>query len=156
MPKETTLVLVKPDAVERGLIGRIVSRFEEKGLQIVGLRLLQAPKALLEKHYAVHRERSFYPGLLAFMSSGPVVAIAVRGLGAIAVVRRLMGKTNGAESEPGTIRGDLGMSRSFNLVHGSDSAEAARTELALWFSPGDLVEKEPSRLAWVYDAREES
>jgi nucleoside-diphosphate kinase len=156
MAKETTLVLIKPDGVERGLVGRILARFEEKGLQIVGLKYLLPPRGLLEKHYAVHRERPFYPGLLAFMSSGPVVAAAVRGIGAIGVVRKLMGKTNGAEAEPGTIRGDLGMSRSYNLIHGSDSAEAARTELPLWFAEGEIVEKEPSRLTWVYDAREES
>jgi nucleoside-diphosphate kinase len=156
MAKETTLVLVKPDGVERGLVGRILARFEDKGLQVVGLKMLVAPRALLEKHYAVHRERPFYPGLVAFMSSGPVVAIAVRGIGAVAVVRKMMGKTNGAEAEPGTIRGDLGMSRSYNLVHGSDGAETARTELALWFAAGEIVEGEPGRLAWVYDPREES
>ncbi|MHC5012668.1 MAG: nucleoside-diphosphate kinase, partial [Planctomycetota bacterium] len=116
---DTTLVLVKPDGVQRGHVGTVISRFEAKGLELVGLKLLMPPRELLEKHYAVHRERPFYEGLLRFMSSGPVVAIAVRGVGAIETVRRLMGPTHGAEAPPGTIRGDFGMSRSFNLVHGS-------------------------------------
>jgi nucleoside-diphosphate kinase len=155
MPMETTLVLVKPDGVQRGLVGRILARFEEKGLAIVGLQMVRAPRSLLEAHYADHKGKGFYEGLLAFMSSGPVVAIAVRGLGAVAVVRKMMGKTNGAESEPGTIRGDWGMSRSFNLVHGSDGPEAAAKELGLWFGKDGLHDYALTRLAHVVDAREE-
>jgi nucleoside-diphosphate kinase len=147
---QTTLVLVKPDGVQRGLIGSIVQRFEAKGLQIVGLKLVKPARELLEAHYAVHSERPFFGSLLAFMSSGPVVAVALRGEGAIAVVRGLMGTTNGAESPPGTIRGDFGMSRSFNLVHGSDSEESAATELPLWF-PDDLVDYDLGGLRWVYE-----
>jgi nucleoside-diphosphate kinase len=147
---ETTLVLVKPDGVQRGHVGTVVSRLEAKGLQLVGLKMLQPERALLEEHYAVHRERPFYEGLLTFMSSGPVVAIAVRGHDAIQTVRRLMGPTNGAEAPPGTIRGDFGMSRSFNLVHGSDGPDTARTELALWFGD-DLLDWDQGTLGWVYD-----
>jgi nucleoside-diphosphate kinase len=147
---ETTLVLVKPDGVQRGLIGSIVSRFETKGLQVVGLKLVRPARALLETHYAVHKERPFFGSLLKFMSSGPVVAVALRGEDAVAVVRRLMGETNGAESAPGTIRGDYGMSRSFNLVHGSDALETAQAEIALWFGD-DLVEYDLDTLGWVYE-----
>jgi nucleoside-diphosphate kinase len=145
---ETTLVLVKPDGVQRGLVGSILARFEAKGLQIVGLRMLRPDRPLLEEHYAVHRERPFFGSLLRFMGSGPVVAVALRGEGAIAVVRTLMGPTNGAEAPPGTIRGDFGMSRSYNLVHGSDGAETASQELALWFGDG-LLDYELDSLAWV-------
>ena len=145
---ETTLVLVKPDGVQRGLIGSILSRFEAKGLQVVGLKLVRPAVELLEKHYAVHKERPFFGSLLKFMSSGPVVAIALRGEGAVAVIRNLMGETNGAESPPGTIRGDFGMSRSFNLVHGSDALETAEFELGLWFGD-ELLAYDLDRLAWV-------
>ena len=147
---ETTLVLVKPDGVQRGLIGQILSRFEAKGLRIVGLKLMRPDRTLLEKHYAVHKERPFFGSLLDFMSSGPVAAVALEGENAIAVVRTLMGTTNGQESPPGTIRGDYGMSRSFNLVHGSDGADTARDELALWFGD-DLLSYDLDSLRWVYD-----
>ena len=151
MATETTLVLVKPDGVQRGLIGRILGRFEAKGLQIVGLKMLQAPMETLRQHYAVHQERPFFQSLLGFMSSGPVAAIAIRGEGAIETVRRLMGPTNGAEAPAGTIRGDFGMSRSFNLVHGSDGAETAAYELPLWFAAGEIVDWSLDGLRWVYD-----
>jgi nucleoside-diphosphate kinase len=156
MAFERTLVLLKPDAVQRGLIGRIVSRFEEKGLKIVGLKLRRFPVELLREHYAVHRERPFYDSLVRFMSSGPVVAIALEGKSAIEVTRKLMGKTNSAQAEPGTIRGDLGISFSNNLVHGSDSPEAAAKELKLFFpEPAELVEWDPALLTWIYSAEEE-
>ena len=150
---ETTLILVKPDGVQRGLIGSVIARFEAKGLQVVGLKLLNAPRELLEKHYAVHKERPFFGSLLEFMSSGPVVALALRGEGAIAVARKLIGATDGAEAEAGTIRGDYGMSKSFNMVHGSDSAENAAMELGLWFSEG-TVDYQLDSLRWVYDPSE--
>ena len=152
---ETTLVLVKPDGVQRGLVGNIVSRFEAKGLQIVGMKLMRADQSLLEAHYSDHKERPFFPGLVKFMGSSPVVALALRGHGAIGVVRGLMGKTDGKESAPGTIRGDFGMSRSYNLVHGSDSAENATKELGLWFSEG-VTEGTLDRLGWVYDPSEDA
>jgi len=150
---ETTLVLVKPDGVQRGLVGRVLARLEAKGLQIVGLKLVRPSRDLLERHYAVHRERPFFESLLAFMSSGPVAAIAVRGDGAIEVVRRLMGPTHGAEAPAGTIRGDFGMSKSFNLVHGSDGADTAAYELPLWFAPDELLDYDLASLRWVYDVK---
>ncbi|MEO6709469.1 MAG: nucleoside-diphosphate kinase [Planctomycetota bacterium] len=153
---ERTLVLLKPDAVQRGLIGKIIARFEDKGLKLVGLKLRTFPKALLEQHYAAHKERPFFKNLVKFMGSGPAVAIALEGKDAIEVTRKLMGKTNARQAEPGTIRGDLGMSFSNNLVHGSDSAEAAKTELALFFAGADeLVAWEPSNLGWTYSIEEE-
>jgi nucleoside-diphosphate kinase len=147
---ETTLVLVKPDGVQRGLVGAILARFEAKGLQVVGLKLLTPSARTLEQHYEVHRERPFYGSLLRFMGSGPVVAVALRGEGAVKVVRSLVGATNAAEAVPGTIRGDFGMSRSYNLVHASDGPETAAAEMALWFADG-TEEYALDRLAWVYD-----
>lgn len=153
---ERTLVLLKPDAVQRGLIGEILSRFEKKGLKIVGIKLRQFPRKLIEEHYAPHKERPFYPKLVQFMTSGPVLAIAIEGKEAIEVVRKLMGKTNSRQAEPGTIRGDLGMSFSNNLVHGSDSAEAAKKELGLFFSdPAELCEWKQPTLEWIYSVQEE-
>ena len=151
MAMETSLVLVKPDGVQRGLIGEVIRRFEAKGLQIVGLKMLKAPQSLLEQHYAVHKERPFFQSLLGFMSSGPVVAIAVRGEGAIAAIRLLVGPTNGAEAAPGTNRGDFGMSKSFNMVHASDGPDTARYELGLWFPGDESIEWARDDLRWVYD-----
>jgi nucleoside-diphosphate kinase len=156
MALERTLVLFKPDAVQRGLVGRILARFEDKGLRIVGLKLRQFSRAHIEKHYEVHKERPFYPKLVQFMSSGPVVALALEGKDAIEVTRNLMGATNSRKAAPGTIRGDFGMSFSNNLVHGSDSQESAVRELALFFSErGELVEWTPCDLEWVYSVAEE-
>lgn len=151
---ETTLIILKPDAVQRGLIGRIISRIEDKGLQLAGAKLMRVPKALAEKHYAEHEGKPFYPGLIEFITSTPVVVLAVRGPEAIAVCRKLMGKTKGTEAEPGTIRGDFGVSPGFNLAHGSDSGESAERELALWFKPGELLDYELSVAQWVYEASE--
>lgn len=139
MSLERTLVLIKPDAMQRRLAGRILARFEERGLHIAGLRLLQVTPELSKQHYAEHVEKPFYPLLEEFITSGPVVAIALEGPEAISVVRGMMGSTNGRESAPGTIRGDFGMSRQMNLVHGSDGPEAALRELAIYF-PDGLVE----------------
>jgi nucleoside-diphosphate kinase len=150
MATETTLVLVKPDGVQRGLAGEVLRRLETKGLQIVGLTFLAPDRTLLERHYAVHKERPFFESLLRFMSSGPVVAIALRGDGAIEVVRAMMGPTDGRQAPAGTIRGDFGMSKSFNIVHGSDGADTAAFELGLWFPEG-LVDWQPDRLRWVQD-----
>ena len=151
MAIETSLVLVKPDGVQRGLVGQVVSRFEAKGLKIVGLKMLKAPRDLLEQHYAVHKERPFFESLLGFMSSGPVVALAVQGEGAIDAIRKVVGPTNGAEAPAGTIRGDYGMSKSFNMVHASDGADTAAYELPLWFAEGELVEWNLDSLRWVID-----
>lgn len=153
---ERTLVLVKPDGVQRGLVGRILQRFEDKGLELVGMKMRHFSVAHIEQHYAVHAERPFFKDLVAFMSSGPVVAIALQGKGAIEVTRGLMGATNAAAAAPGTIRGDFGMSFSHNMVHGSDSPEAAETELALFFGePGDLIDWTPCTREQVYNAAEE-
>lgn len=154
MANETTLILVKPDGVQRGLIGQILSRFEAKGLQLVGLKLMTCSTELLEQHYSDHKERPFFPGLVKFMSSGPIVALALRGQSAISVARTLIGPTDGKEAAPGTIRGDYGMSRSYNLIHGSDSPEAATKELGLFFPEG-TIDHDLDRLGWVYDASED-
>lgn len=153
---ERTLVLLKPDALQRALVGRILTRFEEKGLKLSGLKLRQFPRSLIEKHYAVHKERPFYPKLVEYMTSGPAVALVLEGKDSIDVVRRLVGKTNSRQAEPGTIRGDLGMSFSNNLVHASDGPESAKTELALFFpEAGETVEWTPANLPWIYNVEEE-
>ena len=153
---ERTLVLFKPDAVQRGLAGRILARFEEKGLKLIGMKLRQFPTDLIQQHYAVHKERPFYGKLVEYMTSGPVVALAFEGLDAIAVVRRMVGATNSREADPGTIRGDFGMSFSYNLVHGSDGPDTAATELALWFADDAEVSAwTPVLEPVVYNAAEE-
>jgi len=153
---QRTLVLLKPDTVQRGLIGRILARFEDKGLRIVGLQMRRYPRELLEQHYAVHRDRPFFAKLVAYMGSGPVVALALEGVDAIEVTRGLMGATNSRKAAPGTIRGDFGMSFSNNLVHGSDGPESATKELALFFGgEGEVVDWTPADLEWVYSVAEE-
>jgi nucleoside-diphosphate kinase len=146
---ERTLVLVKPDAVQRGLIGDIVGRFERKGLKVVGLRLLDVSRELAERHYAVHAGKHFYAGLVEFITSGPVAAVALEGPDAIATVRRLVGATLPNEAAPGTIRGDLGISGLRNLIHASDAADTAQFELDLWFGPGALVAYERAIDSWI-------
>ncbi|MHC4924132.1 MAG: nucleoside-diphosphate kinase [Planctomycetota bacterium] len=148
---ETTLILVKPDGVQRRLVGRILSRFEEKGLQVVGLKMMTLSRDLLENHYGAHREKPFFEGLVTYMASSPVVAVALKGKSAIAVVRKMMGATFGSNAEPGTIRGDYAISDGFNLVHGSDSPEAAEKELTIFFNEGDVQDWTPGDLDWVYD-----
>jgi nucleoside-diphosphate kinase len=135
---ETTLVLVKPDGVQRGLCGEIVARFERRGYELRGARLLRISKALAGRHYAEHKGKPFYGELVGFITSGPVLALAVRGENAVAGVRGLMGATNPADSAPGTIRGDLATLLSENVVHGSDSRKSARRELRLFFPDGLL------------------
>jgi nucleoside-diphosphate kinase len=146
---ERTLVLVKPDGVQRGLVGEILRRLERKGLQVIGLRLLWVPREMAERHYAVHAGKPFYPGLVEFITSGPVAAVAVSGPDAIAVVRRLVGATMPNQAEPGTIRGDLGVSGLRNLIHASDAAETAETELVLWFGADGLVDYGREIDAWI-------
>lgn len=154
MAVERTLIILKPDAVQRGLMGRILTRFEEKGLVVVGCKLSKLDTSLLEQHYADHRGKPFYPGLVAFMSRSPVLVLAIAGVNAISVCRKLMGKTFGPEAEPGTIRGDFGASRSYNLVHGSDGPESAARELELFFRPDEIVDWQPVGHAWVYDTED--
>jgi nucleoside-diphosphate kinase len=136
---ERTLVLIKPDAVERGLAGRILDRFEQRGLTIRAVRLLTVDKALAEQHYAEHSEKPFFGELVAFITSAPTLALVLEGEGAIATVRTTMGVTNPADAAPGTIRGDFALSMPDNLVHGSDSPESAEREIALWFAADELV-----------------
>ena len=130
---QRTLVLVKPDGVKKGLIGEIISRLEKKGLKIAAMRMLQMDKALARKHYAVHDGKPFFAGLVEFITSGPVVAVVVEGDKSVEVVRKLMGETDPVKAVPGTIRGDYGLDIGENLIHGSDSEENARTEIALFF-----------------------
>lgn len=146
---QRTLILLKPDAVERRLCGRLLTRFEEKGLKIVGLKLLRVTQELSRQHYAEHVTKPFYPLLEQFITSGPVVALVAEGPSAVSVVRSMMGSTNGRESAPGTIRGDFGLSRQMNLVHGSDSPEAAAREIGIYFRPEELVEYATQLDCWV-------
>lgn len=148
---QTTFVMVKPDGVQRGLVGDIISRFERKGMRLVGLRSLIPSEELASQHYAVHKQRPFYPGLIRFVTSGPVVAMAWSGKDAIAVARGIIGPTNSREAPPGTIRGDLGMDMGYNLVHGSDGEDTAASELALWF-PAGVNEWVPDLERWVYES----
>ena len=148
---ERTLIILKPDAVQRGLAGRIISRFEEKGLQIVGMKMLTISQDLAARHYAPHIGKPFYEGLIRFMTSSPVIVMALQGNGAIDIARKMMGATFGFRAEPGTIRGDFGVSSSFNLIHGSDSPESAATELAIWFRPEELQSYELAGRLWQYD-----
>ena len=136
MAVETTLVLVKPDGIRRGLAGEIVARLERRGFELRGARLLKIPRALGQEHYAEHKGKPFYGDLVSFITSGPVLALAVRGESAIATVRTMMGATNPLDSAPGTIRGDYALELSENIVHGSDSKASARRELALFFPDG--------------------
>src|SRR5712691_3192122 len=146
---QRTLILLKPDAIHRRLIGTIVQRFEQKGLRIAGLKLVQPDRALSEKHYAVHKGKPFYDSLLQFLTSGPTVAIVWEGREAVAVVRDMMGKTDGAKSPPGTIRGDYGISVQNNLIHGSDSTENAAAEILLWFTANELIDYQPADGGWI-------
>jgi nucleoside-diphosphate kinase len=152
---ERTLVLLKPDAVQRGLVGRILARFEAKGLKLVALKLRKFPVALIKQHYAEHRGKPFYDDLVGFMTSGPVGALILEGKGAVEVTRGLMGATSAAKAAPGTIRGDFGMSFSNNLVHGSDSLASAKREIALFFpDKKEVTGWTPENETWVYSSEE--
>ena len=149
MQSERTLVLIKPDAVQRGLIGEIIGRFERRGLHPVGLKLMDVTTAVAERHYEEHRDRPFFAGLVAFITSSPVVAMVWEGPGAVALIRSMMGATNPASSAPGTIRGDLAVSLAMNVIHGSDSAASAAREVAIFFSEDELITWESSPAVWV-------
>src|SRR3954469_5146713 len=146
---EKTLILLKPDCLQRRLAGAILQRFEQKGLRLAGLKLVQPSRALAEQHYAVHKGKPFYDSLLKFLTSGPAVAVALEGREAVAVVRAMMGATDGAKSPPGTIRGDYALSVQNNLIHGSDSPENAEGEIKLWFKPEELASYEMVDAKWV-------
>lgn len=136
---ERTLAILKPDAVQRGLAGEIISRFERKGLRIVALKMIQIDRALAERHYGEHKGKPFYESLLSFITSGPVVVLALEGYQAIRALRTLMGATNPLDAAPGSIRGDFASETTFNLVHGSDGPETAVKEIALFFAPEELA-----------------
>ena len=140
MEMERTLILLKPDAISRGISGEIISRFEKKGLKIVGLKMIKMSEELAKKHYSKYVGKSFFPVLMKFMTSKPIIAMVVEGIEAIKVVRTLVGKTNGREAAPGTIRGDYGMSISKNLIHASDSIETAKEEISRFFKEDELIE----------------
>lgn len=154
MPQQRTLILFKPDAVQRRLCGRLLSRLEDKGLNIVGLKMLQVTADLSRKHYAEHVSKPFYPNLESFITSGPVVAIVAEGPDAVEVVRGMMGPTNGRTAPPGTIRGDYGVSRQMNLMHGSDSPASAEREIALYFRAEELCGGELTLADWLTAADE--
>ncbi len=146
---QRTLILLKPDCVQRRLVGAVIQRFEQKGLRLAGIRMVEADRKLAEKHYAVHKGKPFYESLLQFLTAGPTVAMVCEGREAVKVARTLMGPTDGAVAPPGTIRGDFALSVQNNLIHGSDSPETAEAEIALWFKPEELVAYDPVDLPWV-------
>ncbi len=146
---ERTLVLIKPDALQRGLAGEILSRLESRGLKIVALRFMRVDEALARRHYAEHEGKPFLESLIGFITSSPIIAAVFEGPNAVEVVRRVMGATDPQQAEPGTIRGDLGLYIQYNLIHGSDSLESAEREIALYFDQAEIVSWERSTDPWV-------
>jgi nucleoside-diphosphate kinase len=148
---ERTFLMIKPDGVQRNLVGEIIQRFETKGFTLVGLKMMQVSSELAEKHYAVHKERPFFRSLVDFITSSPVVAMVWQGEGVIASARKIIGATNPLNAEPGTIRGDFGISVGRNLIHGSDGPDTAKDEVNLWFSDAELANWTPSITPWVVE-----
>jgi nucleoside-diphosphate kinase len=146
---QRTLFILKPDCVQRRLAGEVLKRFEAKGLQLAGLKLLKVSDELAKKHYDVHKDRPFFGGLIQFITSGPVIVGVLQGPDAVEVLRNLMGPTSGVKAAPGTVRGDFALSIQNNLIHGSDSAENAALEIGLWFAPEELVDYSISGTEWV-------
>jgi nucleoside-diphosphate kinase len=151
MTTERTLVLIKPDGVQRGLAGEIIGRLERTGLQIVGMKLMQIPNELASTHYGEHEGKPFYNGLVSFITSSPVVALALEGPSAISTTRKIMGATNPADADPGTVRGDLGVDMGRNLIHGSANAEDAVREVALFFDESELVAYDRASQPWIVE-----
>ncbi len=149
---EQTLVLVKPDGVQRGLVGEVISRLERRGLKLVGMKLLQVDEALAGQHYAEHVDRPFYRGLVDFITSSPTVALVWEAENAVVLVRQTMGETDPGKSPPGTIRGDLGINIGRNLVHGSDSSESAQREIGLFFQPQEVLGYERTLNPWITES----
>lgn len=147
---ERTFIILKPDAVQRGLVGEIIQRFERRGLKIVGMKFLQVDESLARRHYAVHEGRPFFAGLIQYITSAPVVAMVVEGTNAIAVVRNTVGSTKPSEAAPGTIRADFGLEIGRNLVHASDGQETAAAEIALWFGE-ELVSWQRANDPWIFE-----
>jgi nucleoside-diphosphate kinase len=148
---ERTFIAIKPDGVQRGLVGEIIGRFEAKGFTLVGLKLLVASQELAEKHYGVHKERPFFKDLVSFITSGPLVAMVWEGDGVVASARKIIGATNPLTAEPGTIRGDFAVSIGRNIIHGSDAIETAQNEISLWFSDAELANWEPTIKPWLVE-----
>lgn len=148
---ERTYCMVKPDGVQKGLIGEIIKRIEKKGYKIIGLKMLRLSKSMAEEHYKEHVEKPFFPGLLKYITSGPVVAMVVEGKNAVKGMRTLMGSTNPMEAAPGTIRGDFGIDMGRNVIHGADSVESASREIAIYFKQEELVTYNKSREEWIYE-----
>ncbi|MBF2064154.1 MAG: nucleoside-diphosphate kinase [Calothrix sp. C42_A2020_038] len=148
---ERTFLAIKPDGVQRGLVGEIIRRFETKGFILVGLKFMNVSRELAQAHYDVHRERPFFAGLVDFITSGPVVAMVWEGDGVVASARKIIGATNPLNSEPGTIRGDFGVNIGRNLIHGSDAVETAQREISLWFKDHELVNWAPDIKSWLYE-----
>ena len=148
---ERTFLMIKPDGVQRNLVGEVIKRLETKGFTLVGLKLMSVSRELAEEHYGVHKERPFFPGLVEFITSSPVVAMVWEGEGVIASARKIIGATNPLNAEPGTIRGDYGVAVGRNLIHGSDAPETAQTEVALWFKDSELVSWKPNATPWLYE-----
>ena len=148
---ERTFLMIKPDGVQRNLVGEIIQRFETKGFTLVGLKMMQVSRELAEKHYAVHKERPFFGSLVDFITSSPVVAMVWEGEGVITSARRIIGATNPLNAEPGTIRGDFGISVGRNLIHGSDGPDTAKDEVSLWFSDAELANWTPAITSWVVE-----
>ncbi len=150
MEMERTFVLIKPDGIQRGLVGRIIGRFEKKGLKVVSMKMLWVAEDLAKKYYAEHEGKDFFQGLVEYVTSGPAVALVLEGKGAVATVRGLIGTTDPAEAQPGTIRGDMGMDISRNLIHGADSLESGHREIRLFFSPQELLDYSRVDRTWLY------
>ncbi|KGF72263.1 nucleoside diphosphate kinase [Neosynechococcus sphagnicola sy1] len=146
---ERTFLAIKPDGVQRGLVGEIIRRFEVKGFTLVGLKLIHVSRELAERHYDVHREKPFFAGLVEFITSGPVVAMVWEGDGVVASARKIIGATNPLTAEPGTLRGDYGISIGRNIIHGSDAIETAQREIALWFKEEELASWQPCLAPWL-------
>ena len=151
MPRERTFALLKPDAVQRALVGAILGRFERRGLKLVALKTTKVPRELAETYYLEHKGKPFFAGLVKYITSAPSVALVLEGDDTVAVVRKMMGKTNAAEAEPGTIRGDFGITIGRNLIHGSDSVATAKREIGLFFTPAELLEYARVDEAWLYE-----
>ena len=148
---ERTFLMFKPDAVQRNLIGEVVSRIERKGLKLVGAKLMTVPRSLAETHYSEHQGKPFYESLVSFITSAPVFAMVVEGEDAVDVSRHIIGETNPSEAAPGTIRGDFGLTIGRNIIHGSDSTESADKEINLWFNPEELSDYTANNEAWLYE-----
>lgn len=148
---ERTFLAIKPDGVQRGLVGEIIGRLEAKGFTLIGLKLMAVSRELAEAHYDVHRERPFFPGLVEFIISSPIVAMVWEGDGVVAAARKMIGATNPLNAEPGTIRGDFAVNVGRNIIHGSDAIETAQREISLWFKDEELVSWEPRLTPWLVE-----